>query len=301
MAFNLIKMIGDDTTKTAVSNGLAEESVIHGLVAYNSTAGDLDFSLLLEGVVVVTETVSANSSFRIVDKINVPANSIISTTAATGLDLSISFYKQSTDTAADVTTTQGLVSDAAAEVVLATAQAAIATTKAGLASDSATAAAQSATAAATFDPSSYIATADIGTTVLSPTGDGSQLTGIETSSASISTPTITSPITGATDTAVAITVTGSAYATPITFVGEHTSSVLELATDSTFANIVDTVTVGLESLTAGALGASTQYFARLRYISGSIVQNGLNQYHSLLWMQVFQLQLLQALQMVLQI
>jgi len=106
---------------------------------------------------------------------------------------------------------------------------------------------------------------EIGVDVLSPTGDGSSLTGI--SSSPIIKPTITSPTTGATGTAVAINITGSGYATTALFSGAHASSVLEIASDSGFVTIVETETSGLESLTTSSLLRLTQYFARLKYIS----------------------------------
>lgn len=84
----------------------------------------------------------------------------------------------------------------------------------------------------------------------------------------INTPSITSPINGATDTEVGLTITGSPYSTAITYTGTHTSSVLEIATDSGFTSIVDTITVGLGSFIVSGLNASTTYYARLRYISG---------------------------------
>ena len=84
----------------------------------------------------------------------------------------------------------------------------------------------------------------------------------------INTPSITSPINGATDTEVGLTITGSPYSTAITYTGTHTSSVLEIATDSGFTSIVSTITVGLESFIVSGLNASTTYYARLRYISG---------------------------------
>lgn len=84
----------------------------------------------------------------------------------------------------------------------------------------------------------------------------------------INTPSITSPINGATDTEVGLTITGSPYSTAITYTGTHTSSVLEIATDSGFTSIVNTITVGLESFIASGLNASTTYYARLRYVSG---------------------------------
>lgn len=84
----------------------------------------------------------------------------------------------------------------------------------------------------------------------------------------IATPSITNPINGATDTEVGLTITGSPYSTTITYTGTHTSSVLEIATDSEFTTIVSTIVAGLESFAASGLSASTMYYARLRYISG---------------------------------
>lgn len=86
----------------------------------------------------------------------------------------------------------------------------------------------------------------------------------------INTPTIVLPTNNAVDTKVGLTVTGSTYTTGETFAGAHTNSILEvtLSTDTGFANVVETVTTGLESLVATALSTSTEYIARIKYLSG---------------------------------
>ncbi len=84
----------------------------------------------------------------------------------------------------------------------------------------------------------------------------------------IITPTIDSPANGAIDTDVAIVLVGSTYETYETYVGEHTNSIAEFSETSDFATIVATSTDGLESITASGLEASTEYYARIKYISG---------------------------------
>ena len=81
-------------------------------------------------------------------------------------------------------------------------------------------------------------------------------------------PTIDIPTTGATDTDVAIQITGSTYETYETFAGTHTSSLAEFSETSDFAIVIQS-TDGLETITASGLSASTTYYARIKYISGT--------------------------------
>lgn len=96
----------------------------------------------------------------------------------------------------------------------------------------------------------------------------SEVDNITGGTSQINVPTIVSPTTGAVDTEVAVAIVGSAYTTSDTYTGSHTSSIAEFATDSGFTNIVSTITVGLETLTASGLNASTVYYVRIKYISG---------------------------------
>ena len=70
MGFLVNKITGNGTTQTAITNDATLEAVVNSLVAYNKTGGALTFSVLIDGSVIFTESVSANSSYRIPDKIN---------------------------------------------------------------------------------------------------------------------------------------------------------------------------------------------------------------------------------------
>lgn len=114
MAFNSIKIIGNGTAQQAINNSSTLEAVVNSLVAYNTTGGTLTFNLLINGVTFVTESINANSSFRIPDKLNVPANSILTVNAPTGISVSVSYFQQAIDPAATLTVVQQLAADAAA-------------------------------------------------------------------------------------------------------------------------------------------------------------------------------------------
>ena len=115
MAFNHAKITGNGTAQNAVINSTNTESVVHGLIAYNTTGSALDFSLLIDGSTVITETVEANSSYRLPDKVNVPVNSTLTVNAATGVSVTISYLQQAIDVNAALTAVQQFVADAKAD------------------------------------------------------------------------------------------------------------------------------------------------------------------------------------------
>lgn len=84
----------------------------------------------------------------------------------------------------------------------------------------------------------------------------------------INKPTIISPINGATDTDVAITIEGSVYATVESYSGEHTESVAIFATDIDFVNIIPTTSTGLENIAVNGIPASTLVYGKIQYKSG---------------------------------
>jgi hypothetical protein len=106
MAFKNIKIVGDGLAQTVLTNSATLEGVVTNLVAYNGTAGALSFSLLIGGVSVITESVPANDSYRLPDKINVPVSGVLTINAATGVDVTISSYQAAIDTAAALTAAQ---------------------------------------------------------------------------------------------------------------------------------------------------------------------------------------------------
>jgi hypothetical protein len=106
MAFNNIKVVGDGTAQTVLTNSSNLEGVITNLVAYNGTGGALSFSLLVDGTSVITESVPANGSYRLTDKVNVPVNTVLTINAATGVDVTISSYQAAIDTNAALSLAQ---------------------------------------------------------------------------------------------------------------------------------------------------------------------------------------------------
>jgi hypothetical protein len=106
MAFKNIKIVGDGLAQTVLTNSATLEGVVTNLVAYNGTAGALSFSLLIGGVSVITESVPANDSYRLPDKINVPVSGVLTINAATGVDVTISSYQAAIDPAAALTAAQ---------------------------------------------------------------------------------------------------------------------------------------------------------------------------------------------------
>ena len=113
MAFNNVLITGSGESQVAITNDTTREAIINSLVAYNTTGTDAVFILLINDVAVVTETVSANGSFRMPDKLNVPASSVLKVNADTGVNVTVSYLQQISDVAASITSINQLVLDAA--------------------------------------------------------------------------------------------------------------------------------------------------------------------------------------------
>lgn len=118
MAFKSIKIVGDGLARTILTNTTILEGVITGLVAYNSTGSVLSFSLFIDGVSIITESVGANSSYRLPDKINVPLSTELTLNAPVGLEVTISAYQTAIDPAAALSAVQISAAASAADVVL---------------------------------------------------------------------------------------------------------------------------------------------------------------------------------------
>ena len=99
MGFLSTRIIGNGKVQVAVTNDATLEAVVNSLVAFNTTAGALNFSVEINGVTVFTESVSANNTFRLPDKINLGANSSLSVYASTGLTVTVSYLQQAIDVA----------------------------------------------------------------------------------------------------------------------------------------------------------------------------------------------------------
>ena len=123
MGFLVNKITGNGTAQVAVTNDATLEAVVNSLVAYNTTAGALDFSILIADSIVFTESVDANGTFRIPDKINLGANGVLKVNADTGVDVTVSYLQQAIDVAGALSAAQQAALDAttngAAQVTLA--------------------------------------------------------------------------------------------------------------------------------------------------------------------------------------
>ena len=116
MAFNNIKITGNGSSQLAIANSVTLESVINSMVAVNTTTGSLVFTVLINDVEVVRDSVSANSTFRIPDKINVPAGATLKVNAPTGVYVTVSYFQQAVDTAAVLSEAQQLIASAEAVI-----------------------------------------------------------------------------------------------------------------------------------------------------------------------------------------
>lgn len=112
MGFLINKITGNGTAQVAVTNDATLEAVVNSLVAYNSTGGVLTFSVLVDGSTIFTESVSANSSYRIPDKINLSASKVLSVNAATGVSVTVSYLQQAIDVAGALNAAQTIASNA---------------------------------------------------------------------------------------------------------------------------------------------------------------------------------------------
>ena len=130
MGFLVNKITGNGIAQVAVTNDVTLEAVVNSLVAYNSTGGALTFSVLVDGSTIFTESVAANSSYRIPDKVNLSASKVLSVNAATGVSVTVSYLQQAIDVAGALSAAQQAALDAttngAAQVTLAEDQVALA-------------------------------------------------------------------------------------------------------------------------------------------------------------------------------
>ena len=126
MGFLVNKITGNGTPQTVVTNDATLEAVVNSLVAFNTTGGALSFSLLVNDSVIFTESVAANSTFRIPDKINLGAASTLKVSSAIGLNVTVSYLQQAIDVAGALSAAQIAAQDADAARILA--EAALGTT-----------------------------------------------------------------------------------------------------------------------------------------------------------------------------
>jgi len=112
MAFKLVKVIGDGSTKEVLSVSAENEAVITSIVAYNSTTSDTVLTLKIDDVAIVNDSVVANNKYTISDKINVPAGTTVAVDTVDGLDVVVNYFEQAIDSAAAYTSVQALVAEA---------------------------------------------------------------------------------------------------------------------------------------------------------------------------------------------
>ena len=106
MGFLVNRIAGNGSAQAAVTNDATVESVVNSLVAHNTTAGTLSFSVLVDGSTIFTENVSANGTYRIPDKINLGATKTLSINAATGVNVTVSYLQQAIDVAGALSAAQ---------------------------------------------------------------------------------------------------------------------------------------------------------------------------------------------------
>ena len=202
MGFLVNKITGNSTAQTAVTNDATLEAVVNSLVAYNTTAGALSFSVLIDDSVVFTESVDANGTFRIPDKINLGANGVLKVNADIGVDVTVSYLQQAVDTAGALSVAQQAAQDASDSADRA--EAALGTTAnpyiTGLIKEEVSV--STLTLGATSSVQTYTATADF--TIVDDLEDGESVTFIMTNAGYTPTyPTITwwnaEPTLGTTD------------------------------------------------------------------------------------------------------
>lgn len=112
MSFENKIITGNGLNQVVLTNAVTTEAAVNGLVAYNTTGADAEFRLFLDGDMIIIETVPANGSYRIPDKINIPVNTILSATADAGVNLTVSALQQSIDTNAALNSAQQSALDA---------------------------------------------------------------------------------------------------------------------------------------------------------------------------------------------
>ena len=97
MGFLVNKITGDGTTQIAITNDATLEAVVNSLVAYNTTESELKFTVSINGSIIFSESVSANSTYRLPDKINLGAISTLEVNAPIGLNVTVSYLQQAID------------------------------------------------------------------------------------------------------------------------------------------------------------------------------------------------------------
>lgn len=97
MGFLVNKITGDGTTQIAITNDATLEAVVNSLVAYNTTGSGLNFTVSINGSIIFSESVSANSTYRLPDKINLGAISTLEVNAPIGLNVTVSYLQQAID------------------------------------------------------------------------------------------------------------------------------------------------------------------------------------------------------------
>ena len=116
MAFNIIKIVGEDgTEQEAFTNTVSEEAVINSLVAYNNAFSEGVFELKLDGITMIKESVGGKKSYRLPDKLNIAGGMAFTVVSSSLLDLTISYYKQTSDVAAATTLAHDYAADAKAD------------------------------------------------------------------------------------------------------------------------------------------------------------------------------------------
>ena len=112
MGFLVNKITGDGTAQTAITNDATLEAVVNSLVAYNTTGGALNFTVSINGSIIFSESVNANGTFRLPDKINLGAVSTLEVNAPIGLNVTVSYLQQAIDVAGALSTVQLLARQA---------------------------------------------------------------------------------------------------------------------------------------------------------------------------------------------
>ena len=112
MGFLVNKITGDGTAQTAITNDATLEAVVNSLVAYNTTGGALNFTVSINGSIIFSESVNANGTFRLPDKINLGAVSTLEVNAPIGLNVTVSYLQQAIDVAGALSTVQLLAQQA---------------------------------------------------------------------------------------------------------------------------------------------------------------------------------------------
>lgn len=112
MGFLVNKITGDGTTQTAITNDATLEAVVNSLVAYNTTDSGLNFTVSINDSIIFSESVSANSTYRLPDKINLGAISTLEVNAPIGLNVTVSYLQQAIDVAGALSAVQVIAQQA---------------------------------------------------------------------------------------------------------------------------------------------------------------------------------------------